>query len=69
MAYKRENWAPVCNEVRFRKDRSEGGEGKSRGVGNRILRVVAILDEKALADVISLIAGSKFLDAYPCSVY
>ena len=32
MAYKRENWAPVCNEVRFREDRSEGGEGNSRGV-------------------------------------
>jgi len=32
MAYKRENWAPVRNEVRFREDRSEGGEGKSRGV-------------------------------------
>jgi hypothetical protein len=30
MAYMRENWAPVCNEVRFREDRSEGGEGKSR---------------------------------------
>src|SRR6202035_5256305 len=23
MAYMRENWAPVCNEVRFREDRSE----------------------------------------------
>src|SRR5271166_5328906 len=32
MAYKRKNWAPVRNEVRFREDRSEGGEGKSRGV-------------------------------------
>src|SRR5271165_5431869 len=32
MAYKRKNWAPVRNVVRFREDRSEGGEGKSRGV-------------------------------------
>jgi hypothetical protein len=32
MAYKRGNWAPVCNEVRFREDRSEGGEGKGGGV-------------------------------------
>jgi len=37
MAYKRRLF---CNEVRFREDRSEGGEGKSRGVGNRILRLL-----------------------------
>src|ERR1700687_4688951 len=37
MAYKRENWAPVCNEVRFREERSEGGEGKSRCSGLRTI--------------------------------
>src|SRR5271167_4558824 len=31
MAYKRENWAPVCNESSVSRGSLRGGEGKSRG--------------------------------------
>jgi hypothetical protein len=36
-----------------------------QGSGNRILRVVAILDEKALGDVYGLVSGEKILESLP----